>query len=154
AAAVFRFAGRIGVKGVATALNRERQLERIADDCGLEALFVVETGGLLLDSHTRPAKAKNDVTAVSLLEVILFSGSLNEVFDLPRRKFNCASTRIANEVQMIRLADHRFVSADPVQLRLPHEAGLQQDLNRTVNCCKANAMSLLQQAVADLLDRW
>src|SRR5499426_4476069 len=98
AAAVFRFAGGIGIEGIAAAFNSQCQFERISHDGCLQPLLCVQTRRLLLLPEAELAKTEYRITAVAFLKVILFGSPLDQVFDLPRRKFNRASTGIADEV--------------------------------------------------------
>src|SRR4029078_4492801 len=91
---VLRFSRRVRIKRVAAALDRQRQVERIANDgCG-QALLFVQAGGFLLFLRAGFTESENGVTAVSLLKLMLLSHALDQVFDSAGRKFDRASARV------------------------------------------------------------
>src|SRR5262245_29235992 len=153
AAVVLRFARSIAVEGITAAFNREGQFQSVANYGCFEALFFVEPCAFYLLSHARLTKPEDRVPAISFFEVILACSSFDEVFDPARPKFDRSATRIADEMEVVGLTDHRFVPGNSVHFRLTDEPGLQKDLNGAVDRGEADAMPFFQEVIPHLLHR-
>src|SRR5262245_46524702 len=92
AAAIFRFAGGIGIEGIAAAFNSQCQFERISHDGCLQPLLCVQTRRLLLMPEAELAKAENGLPALAFLKYILLGSPFNKVFVLLLWRSNRACT--------------------------------------------------------------
>src|SRR5262245_31542218 len=96
--------------------------------------------GLFLDAGL--AQSEYRVTAVALVKSLLLGNLFYEAFDLSRRKLYVATAVVANEMQMIRLPEHRFVACHPLQFGLAHESGSQEDFQSAVHGRDADPVAL------------
>ena len=78
--------------------------------------------------------------------------TLNQFFNPAGREFDSPATIVTNEMQMIGLIDDRFIARHTMQLRLPDEAGRQEDLDRPVDRCQADAVAFREKRVTDFFD--
>src|SRR5262249_14585210 len=97
------------------------------------------------------AETENHIAAVALREAVFARLLRDQALNLLRRKFRRTPAVVADEVQMIRLADDRFVVRHAAEFRLPYESRRQQDFQGSINGGESDAMAAGQQTVADLL---
>src|SRR5437773_88230 len=153
AAATFGFLRSIRVKRIAAAFDGERELERVADDGGLQAPLLVGGVEFPLLPEAGLTDAEDHVAAVPLIELVFIGHLPDEIFDSPRGELDGVSANVAYEMKMVGLLDERLISRHPLDLGLADESRLKQDFQRPINRGQPDPVPFFQKLIAYFFDR-
>src|SRR5215471_16118930 len=153
ATAVFGFPRGVRVEGVPAPFDRKGQFQRVPNDSRFQALPLIQRFRFLLPAKACFADSEDGIPAVALFKLMLTGRAADQTFDSARWKLHRRSADVADEMQVIRLADEWLVSRHSAQFGLTDESGLQQEFNRPVNRRKPDPVPLRQQVVADFFNR-